>query len=89
MVKTCSICGETKDIKQFRLMRKQNRRCAYCKQCESLYTKEYRVKYRKSNLKRQIKKHWTELCEDMDSKEIDLELYNFKKIWEQVQENAK
>lgn len=89
MVKKCSKCGETKDIREFRLIRKQQRRSDYCKKCEGLDTKDYKAKTRKANIKKQIKKCWTELCEDMDSKELDLELYNFKKIWEQVQDNAK
>lgn len=89
MVKKCAKCEEIKDIRQFRLIRKQQKRSAYCKKCEGLYTSEYRAKVRKASIKKQIKKNWTELCASMDLSELDCELYNFKKIWEQVHEHAK
>lgn len=89
MVKKCAQCGEIKDIREFRLSRKQQKRSAYCKKCEGIDINEYKAKTRKACIKNQIKKNWTELCASMDLTELDNELYNLKKIWKQVQDNAK
>ena len=89
MVKKCLKCGETKDVKLFRYTRNKKEFCAYCRDCESLYAEEYRDRFRKQNLKKSIRANWLKLCELMDSVELDSELYNLKKIWEQVQDNAK
>lgn len=89
MEKKCAKCGEVKNIKEFRAMRAERKYCSYCKKCEVIYTQERRAKNRKTTLKVQIKKNWTELCASMDITELDCELYNLKKIWEEVQHNAK
>lgn len=42
MTRKCSMCGEAKDEKEFRFMRKQNRHNAYCKDCERWYNTQYK-----------------------------------------------
>lgn len=42
----CAMCGEYKEEKEFRYMKKQNRYNCYCKNCERLYNKEYQRIYR-------------------------------------------
>lgn len=86
MVKQCSKCGEIKNVRDFRYMSKQRRYCAYCRQCEIRYTKEFRAKTHKQNILKQLKKNWTELCEDMSQTELDQRLYEFKEIYKQVQQ---
>ena len=87
MVKTCSKCGKTKDVKEFRILKTRQSRCSYCKKCESDYTKEYRAKYRKQNLRRGIEKTWAKLCEIMDPVELDKELYVLREIYKREQES--
>lgn len=88
MLKKCISCGKMKNVKEFSFVNSHQDRSEICKECEkSLQDK--RAYYHKQHLKMQIKKNWTELCEVMDFKELDCELYNLKKIWEQVQEHAK
>lgn len=35
------MCGEYKDVSQYRFMKHLNRYCAYCKDCERWYNKHY------------------------------------------------
>ena len=54
MVKKCAQCGKIKDIREFRLSRKQQKRSAYCKKCEGIDINEYKAKTRKACIKKQI-----------------------------------
>lgn len=40
-MKKCSMCGECKEDEEFRFLNKQNRRIAYCVDCEKYYQKLY------------------------------------------------
>lgn len=86
MEKRCSKCGEVKNVQDFRYIRKQKRYCADCRNCEILDTQEIKAKSHKQNLLKQIKKNWTELCEDMSQTELDQRLYEFSEIYKQVQQ---
>lgn len=50
MKRKCSMCGEYKDIAQFRFLNKQNRHIAYCRDCERWYQRHYVRKPKKENL---------------------------------------
>lgn len=41
MKRKCSMCGEYKNVINFRFMAKQNRYNAYCKDCERWYQHNY------------------------------------------------
>ena len=86
MEKKCSKCHEVKNVKEFRYMRAQRRYCAYCRKCEVEYTQEFRAKTHKAHLLRQINNKWAELCQDMSQIELDKRLYDFKEIYNQVQQ---
>lgn len=86
MKKQCSKCGEVKDIRKFRYIRAQRGYSDCCRNCESVCTKEDREKNRRVTLKVQIKKNWTELCQNMSQCEVDQQLYNLKEIYKQVQQ---
>ncbi len=41
MTRKCSMCGEYKDVCEFRFMKHLNRYNSYCKECERWYHKHY------------------------------------------------
>lgn len=41
MMMMCSVCHTPKEETEFRLMKKQNRRNSYCKDCERWYMRNY------------------------------------------------
>lgn len=43
MKRKCSRCHECKDESQFRFMAKQNRYNSYCRNCERIYSREYKA----------------------------------------------
>lgn len=86
MDKKCSKCQKVKDIKEFRYMSAQKRYCAYCRKCEVLYTQELRAKSHRENLKRNVRKNWTELCQNMTQCELDQEIFNLKEIYNKAQQ---
>lgn len=86
MEKKCSMCGETKNVKEFRYMSAKRRYCAYCRQCEVFYNQKYRESNKKDCKKRQLKKNFRELCELMDQCEFDNLIFNFKEIYREVQQ---
>ena len=45
-LRMCSICRTQKEEAEFRLMKKQNRRNSYCKDCERWYMRNYMRAYR-------------------------------------------
>lgn len=52
MMKMCSYCRCTKDINEFRYLKKQHRYMSYCKQCEKEYDRAYqKVRYANKKLK--------------------------------------
>ena len=46
MTRMCGICHEPKKEEEFRLMKKQNRRNSYCRECERGYMRNYMRAYR-------------------------------------------
>lgn len=87
MVKKCSKCGETKDVRQFRIIKAEHRRSGYCKSCEGEQPKEDKSKTHKRSVKKAIYRNWTELSGLMDQCEFDNELYRLKEIYREVQES--
>lgn len=46
MMRMCSVCRTPKEETEFRLMKKQNRRNSYCRECEKWYMRNYMRAYR-------------------------------------------
>lgn len=79
MVKKCSRCGQFKELvpSNFRYMEKQDRYCAYCRACEAAFTREYRLKKRKSH----IEKLFLTQTKRANEKEVDELLASLKELW--------
>lgn len=86
MVKKCPICGETKDVRQFRAIKAEHRRLDYCKACEGEQPKEDSAKTYKQSIKTNVYRNWRKLSRLMDQCEFDRELYRLKEIYKEVHE---
>lgn len=53
MKRKCGMCGEYKDITQFRYMNTTKKYNSYCRECEKWYMKQYgRIRYEREKARR-------------------------------------
>lgn len=54
MKRKCGMCGECKDVTQFRYMKTLKKYNSYCGECEKWYMKQYgRIRYEREKARKQ------------------------------------
>lgn len=81
MKKTCSKCGQTKDIKYFRFLESHRLKSDICKDCELKDRRENGQYYHIQAMKRSIQKNWADICIHLDPVEVDQFLFSLKAIY--------
>ena len=88
MLKTCKICNQTKNAKEFSFTDRYHKtRKNICKECEAEKNKRIKEQAYTQNCLRAIRENFTRLAGNMQQKDVDQLFYTLKEIYKKVHAN--